>query len=268
MPGPTEPGAQPWLSVVIPAYNEEGTIATTLASVREWLERHDGHYEVIVVDNASTDATVATVEGVAGGWSLRLLRNDVNHGKGYSVCRGMLEARGRLRLLCDADCGPSLVSLDAMIEQTEHADVIAGSRLASGADVGRPQPMRRRIVGWPFIALTRLIMSEPTRDIYCGFKLWRDTTAEAVFSRQHLEGWAFDAESLALARGLGYRVREHGIKWTDRPGSKLSIVHVLVPAIRELVQARISVSREVRRARSAGHAAGERRAREPMSRRS
>jgi len=102
-----------------------------------------------------------------------VLRNEVNRGKGFSVRRGMLEASGELRLLCDADCAASLVSLDRMIEAMEHSDVAIGSRIAPGADVGRTQPLARRLVGWPFIALTRLLLSEPTRDIYCGFKLWR-----------------------------------------------------------------------------------------------
>jgi hypothetical protein len=104
-------------------------------------------------------------------------------------------------------------------------------------------------VGWPFIALTRTIMREPTRDVYCGFKLWRARAAEAAFSRQHLDGWVFDAEVLALARRLGFRVSEIGIAWADRPASKLSITRVLVPAVRELLAARRSVRAQTRRAR-------------------
>ena len=138
-----------------------------------------------------------------------------------------------------------------MVEAIEHADVIAGSRLAPGADVGRAQPLRRRLVGWPFIALTRGLLGEPTRDVYCGFKLWRGVAAQAVFSRQRLDGWVFDAEVLALARRLGYRVREVGITWTNREASKLSIFQTLMPALRELLAARRNV-RVQARARSSG----------------
>jgi dolichyl-phosphate beta-glucosyltransferase len=203
-------------------------------------------YEIIVVDNASLDGTVGIVRGLIDGDRVRLLQNDVNRGKGFSVRRGMLDARGELRLLCDADCGPSLASLPDMLEAIEEADVAAGSRVASGAQVDRQQPLRRRLVGWPFIALTRLIMREPTRDVYCGFKLWRATVAQEVFKRQRLTGWVFDAEVLALARRLGFRVTEVGVEWADRRGSKLSITQVLVPAVRELLAARRNVRAQSR----------------------
>jgi dolichyl-phosphate beta-glucosyltransferase len=237
------------MSVVVPAYNEEAGIAKVVATLHERLRAFDRPYEIIVVDNASQDGTVGVLEPLVDGERVRLLRNNVNRGKGFSVRRGMLDARGELRLLCDADCGPSLASLPAMLDAIEHADVVAGSRLASGAQVDRHQPLRRRLVGWPFIALTRLLMREPTRDVYCGFKLWRARAAEAVFPRQRLTGWVFDAEVLALARRLGFRVTEVGVEWADRRGSKLSIMQVLLPAVRELLDARRNVRAQVHAAR-------------------
>jgi dolichyl-phosphate beta-glucosyltransferase len=237
----SEMTGQPWMSVVVPAYNEEAAIAGTVAAASAWLEEQGRPFEVIVVDNASEDGTVEALEPLRAAMPLRVLRNEVNEGKGFSVRRGMLEASGELRLLCDSDCAPSLVSLGAMLQAIEDADVVAGSRVAPGAQVGRQQPLRRRLVGWPFIALTRLLLREPTRDIYCGFKLWRATAAQAVFSRQQLSGWAFDAESLAIARRLGFSVREVGIVWVNREASKLSILRTLVPAVRELLVARRNV---------------------------
>ena len=249
---------RPWLSVVVPAYNEEEAIVPTVSAAREWLERSGRPYEVVVVDNASEDSTVEVLQPLLDGERVRLLRNSENRGKGYSVRRGMLDANGELRLLCDADCATSLVSLEGMLAELEGADVIAGSRVAKGAQVSRQQPLRRRIVGWPFIAMTRVLMWEPTRDVYCGFKLWRGGAAQAVFSRQQLDGWVFDAESLALARRLGYRVREVGIAWTDREASKLGILRTLGPAVRELVAARMSVRRQTRGAAAgAGEALAE-----------
>ena len=216
--------------------------------MRETLDPYGRPYEIIVVDNASQDGTVEAVQPLLDE-RVRLLRNEVNRGKGYSVKRGMLDARGELRLLCDADCGPSLASLPDMLDALETADVVAGSRNAPGAKVDHQQPLRRRLVGWPFIALTRALMREPTRDVYCGYKLWTAAAAEAAFSRQRLDGWVFDAEVLAMARGFGYRVREVGVAWADREGSKLSIFQVLVPAVRELIAARRSVSDQTRGAR-------------------
>jgi dolichyl-phosphate beta-glucosyltransferase len=238
--------SDPRLSVVVPVFNEEAGIAGFLATLRERLGGLGRTYEILVVDNASTDGTVAAVEPLIDGASVRLLRNEANRGKGFSVRRGMLEANGAVRLFCDADCGPSLASLPAMLEALEEVDVAIGSRVARGAHVRRQQPLRRRLVGWPFIALTRALLREPAHDVYCGFKMWRAPAAEAVFARQRLDGWVFDAEALGLARRLGFRVREVGIEWADRAGSKLSIPHVLVPAVRELLAAQRSVRSHAR----------------------
>jgi dolichyl-phosphate beta-glucosyltransferase len=234
------------ISVVIPAYNEEREIAGVVAAIRSWLSERDGDWEVVVVDNASTDRTVEMLQPLLDD-RVRLLRNDANRGKGYSVRRGMLEARGDLRLMCDADCAPSLRSLGRLVERAEELDVVIGSRVAPGAEVARYQPLRRRCVGLGFLWLTRGLMHEPTRDVYCGFKLWRAAAAEDVFARARLDGWTFDAEALAMARALGYRIAEVGIAWTNRPDSRLSIHRVLVPAVRELLRARRHVRAEAAR---------------------
>lgn len=239
---------RPWISVVVPAYNEERGIAATVTALRDWLQARDPRpFEIIVVDNASADRTAAEVGALADGERVQLLRNERNRGKGYSVRRGMLAARGELRLHCDADCAPSLASLPGMLALIEDADIVVGSRLAPGARVGRRQPLPRRIVGRSFVLLCRAVLAEPTTDLYCGFKLWRAPVAADVFARIHLDGWTFDAEALAMARALGYRLRETGIVWADREGSRLSMARVLVPVVRELIAARRHIRREARR---------------------
>jgi dolichyl-phosphate beta-glucosyltransferase len=235
-----------WLSVVVPAYNEAASIEDTITRLRAWLDANGRPWEIVVVDNASTDGTA---ERLRAGDGVRVLRNDVNRGKGFSVRRGMLAAEGDLRLHCDADCAPSLESLPAMLAALDDgADVVVGSRLAPGARVGRRQPLRRRIAGRTFVELCRLALSEPTHDLFCGFKLWRADAAVAAHSRLRLDGWVFDAEALALARALGYRVREIGIVWSDREGSRLSMARVFVPVVRDLLAARAHVRREAERA--------------------
>lgn len=240
--------ARPWLSVVVPAYNEAAGIAATIEQIGRSLDADGRDWELLVVDNASTDDTPAVLEPLLSD-RVRVLRNDANRGKGYSVRRGMLAAQGELRLHCDADCAASLASLHAMLAVIEEgADVVAGSRLAPGASIGRRQPLRRRIVGRSFVDLCRLVLREPTRDLFCGFKLWRAPVAEAAYGRTRLDGWTFDAETLAMARALGFDVRELGVVWSDRPGSRLSMARVLVPVVLELVRARRHVTREAARA--------------------
>ena len=231
------------ISAVIPAYCEEAGIAHTVRSVHEQFSALEVPFEIIVVDNASTDRTVAAVEelNLSG---VRVLVNEVNRGKGWSVRRGMLEARGELRLHSDADCAPSLPSLPGMQSLIDAgADVVVGSRLGPGARIGQKQPLLRRIAGSSFQALCRLLLNEPTRDRFCGFKLWRGGCADDVFSKIVLDGWTFDAEALALARALGYGVVEQGIVWADREGSRLSMARVLIPVTRELLVARRNVRR-------------------------
>ena len=243
--------AQPSLSIVVPVYNEERELPVLLGALASALDDLGLDGEILVVDNASTDDT----RGAAAPFldrGVRYLRNDANRGKGYSIRRGMLEATGDLRLMCDADCAPSLAALPRMVELAGQIDVVVGSRVASGARVDRQQPLRRRFFGLGFLILTRLIMGRLTRDVYCGFKLWRAEAAEAVFARVKIDGWVFDAEALALAQALGYRVRETGIPWVNRPASRLSIGEVLVPAARELLRARRHVRAEAARGETPG----------------
>jgi len=241
----------PGLSVIVPAYNEEAGIAATVRALRDSLEARGEPWEVLVVDNASEDRTAAIVEELADGERVRLLRNERNRGKGHSMRRGMLEATGELRLHCDADCATSLPSLPHMLDLVDEYDVVVGSRLVEGAQVGRRQRLRRRVAGRSFQQLCRLMLREPTSDLYCGFKLWRARAAVDAYSRTRLEGWTFDAEVLAMARALGYSIRETGIVWTDREGSRVRMGRILLPVLRELLAARRNVRREARRGQAA-----------------
>jgi dolichyl-phosphate beta-glucosyltransferase len=224
------------MSVVVPVFNEEAEIATIVPAVRAALQARGGDWEILVIDNASTDGTSARVAAFQDS-AVRLVRNEVNRGKGYSVRRGMLEAHGDLRLMCDADCAASLASLARMEALIGEADVIAGLRNAPDSRVGRHQPLRRRAASLGFIFLCRAVMAEPLRDVFCGFKLFTGAAAEDV------DGWAFDAEALALARALGYRVRGCGIEWVNRPASRLSIPRVVIPVLCELVATRLHLHR-------------------------
>jgi dolichyl-phosphate beta-glucosyltransferase len=226
------------MSVVIPVFNEQEEITTVVPAVVRALEARGADWEILVVDNASEDLTAQRMAPCLRDSRIRLLRNERNRGKGYSVRRGMLEATGELRLLCDADCTPSLASLPAMEALIGECEIVAGARNAADSQVARYQPIQRRAASLAFIFLCRRVMGEPLRDVFCGFKLFTAAAAQDVFSRTRIEGWAFDAEALALARAMGYRVQACGIVWVHRPGSRLSMTRIVIPVLRELVAAR------------------------------
>jgi dolichyl-phosphate beta-glucosyltransferase len=234
------------LSVIIPVFNEEDAIVTILKAAMLQLGEREAPWEIIVVDNGSTDRTCEFVQPFLEDPRIKLLENGENRGKGYSIRRGMLEATSDLRLMCDADCVASLASLPAMERASERYDVVCGSRVVKGAAVDLAQPPRRRLVGFGFLMLTRIALGRLARDVYCGFKLWRSDVTVAVFERVELTGWVFDAEALALAKRMGYTVTEVGIEWTDRRDSRLSIRNVLVPVVGELARARRNVRRTPR----------------------
>ncbi|MHB8340710.1 MAG: glycosyltransferase [Mycobacteriales bacterium] len=242
----------PSLSVVIPAYNEERDIEKIVTAASQTLRARGGEWQVLVVDDGSTDATKARLQHLLSDPHVRLLENHRNRGKGFSVRRGMLAATGQLRLMCDADCGPSLASLARLEGLTSTADVVVGLRNAPDSDVARRQPLARRVASRGGNRLCRWLLSESLSDVGCGFKLFSAAVAEDVFSRAHTNGWAFDAEVLALARTLGYRVTGAGIAWVNRPESRLSITRVIVPALRDLLAARIHVTHATRVARRLG----------------
>src|SRR5258708_6402473 len=149
------------MSVIVPVFNEEAEIPTILPAIRDALEDRGGEWEIIVVDNASTDTTAECMQPFLEDPRVRLLCNEVNRGRGYWVRGGMLEAHGDLRRMCEADCAASLAPRPAMGAATADAEVVAGVRNAPDSRVVRHQPLYRRTVSLGFILLCRAVMSEP-----------------------------------------------------------------------------------------------------------
>lgn len=211
----------PVLSVVIPAFNEEERIEPTLRAVSDWLSASDGQqaHEIIVVDDGSTDATVATVRAFATRHpAVRLIESRPNRGKGHAVRQGMLDARGDVRLFMDADHSIGIAQLPRLLEAIGRgADVAIGSRYVPGATVPRKAPWYRR--AWSRIGnrVVRAGLVDGIFDTQCGFKAFTGTAADAIFARSRFTGWGFDIEVLALARALGFSIAECGVEvYEDR----------------------------------------------------
>jgi dolichyl-phosphate beta-glucosyltransferase len=212
----------PRLSIIIPAYNEEARLGRTLKLVFDYLKLRGEPFEILVVDDGSQDQTVAVAQAFAGP-CLRLLRNETNRGKGYSVRRGMLEAEGERRLLSDADLSTPIGDLvDLESHLADGAQVAVGSRALPGSRVEVRQPWYRENAGRVFNLLVRLLAVPGIHDTQCGFKLFTAAAAEAVFRPARLHGFSFDVEVLFLARRLGLRVDEVAVTWRNDAATRVS----------------------------------------------
>lgn len=223
---PSLRATEPALSVVIPAHNEGGRLPQTLQSVFDYLERKAGASEVVVVDDGSTDTTPTLVESLAASRHprLRLLRNETNRGKGYSVRRGVLAAKGAVVLFTDADLSSPITEADKLLAALAAGhDIAIGSRAIDPQLTRFEQPFLRRLLAELFVFATRLLLGLPYRDTQCGFKAFKRLAVLPVFQRQRIEGFGFDPELLFLARRAGLRCAEVGVLWRHDPDSRVRV---------------------------------------------
>lgn len=219
------------ISIIIPAYNEEKRLPSTLARIVEYVSASGTPVtEILVVDDGSRDGTAAAVSDFARRHPcVRLVQNPGNRGKGYSVRHGMLEAKGDWALFTDADLSSPIEELEKLIEAAERnsAQVAFGSRALDRSLVGVHQPLLREYAGRFFNLVMRLVTGLKFHDTQCGFKLFQREAAREIFSRQRLERFGFDAEVLFIARLLGYRAVEAPVRWNDVLGSKVGTLQGL-----------------------------------------
>ena len=215
-----------YLSVIIPAYNEEKRISQTLLAVDKYLSKQNYNYEILVVDDGSKDKTVGIVkklEKMIG--NLRVIANDKNHGKGYVVRQGMLEAKGQYRLFTDADNSTSLEQIEKLwpyLKPKGKADIIIGSRGLRKSVIKIPQPFYRVVLGKLSNLLIQVVALWGIWDSQCGFKLFSFKAAKKVFPKQTITRWGFDIEILAIAKKTGLKIKEVPIVWQNAPESKVS----------------------------------------------
>ncbi len=221
----------PFISVVIPAYNEEARIPPTLDRVAAYFGEFGRPTEVLVVNDGSTDRTADVVRSIGEGLAtervqFRLLDNPGNQGKGYSVRHGMLDARGEWALFSDADLSAPIEELPKLLDAAERPgfDGAIGSRAVDRSLVGVHQSFFREFAGRTFNLGVRSIAGLPFKDTQCGFKLFRREASQAIFKRQQMTRFGFDVEILYIAKKLGLRIAEVGVRWDDVEGTKVSML--------------------------------------------
>ncbi len=211
-----------YLSVVIPAYNEEKRLPETLKKVREFLEHQNHTYEVIVVDDGSKDKTHDIVASLIKDWeNFKIVSYTPNRGKGFAVKTGMLAARGEWRLLMDADNSTDLSQVEKLLKYKDDFEIVIGSRYLNKDSIKVKQPLMRRMVSRFGNFLIRVLLGIKMADTQCGFKMFSAASTEKIFPLQTIDRWGFDMEILAIAIKKGYKIKEVAVDWYDAEGSQV-----------------------------------------------
>ncbi|HTQ10949.1 MAG TPA: dolichyl-phosphate beta-glucosyltransferase [Fimbriimonadaceae bacterium] len=231
----------PFLSVVIPAYNEEARLGPTLERLCQYYADRDYSFDVTVVSDGSSDRTEAIVEEFAATHpGFRLVAYRPNRGKGCAVRTGMLAAKGEVILFCDADMAtPQEETEKLLAHMRDGADVAIGSRPLKESRLERHQPWLREMLGRASNQLIQLLAVRGIHDTQCGFKMFTRESCADVFARCKLDGFSFDFEALMIARDLGYRIDEVPIRWFHQEGSKVVFWRDYPRALRDLVALRL-----------------------------
>ncbi|MGI8858415.1 MAG: dolichyl-phosphate beta-glucosyltransferase [Thermomicrobiales bacterium] len=246
----SDAGTPPYLSIVVPAYNEAVRLPETLRTIAAYLARKPFASEIIVVDDGSTDATAALAAAVIAPSMGRVLRES-HRGKGASVRAGMLAARGNRVLFTDADLAVPIEEADAMLAALDAGyGVVIGSREGEGAS-REGEPAFRHVMGRVFNRLVRLIAVPGIDDTQCGFKLFRADAVAAIMPRLHLYGadapvvrgarvTGFDVEVLVIARRQGFRIHEAPVRWRYGVQSKVRPVADTFWNMRDVLRVRLN----------------------------
>jgi dolichyl-phosphate beta-glucosyltransferase len=214
----------PFLSLIIPAHNEETRLPDTLRQVLEYADKQAYPIEVLVVENGSTDHTFQIAQDFAAHHpAIRVYQNN-QRGKGRAVRQGMLAAQGEFRFMCDVDFSMPVEEIGKFLPPFQEGyDIAIASREAAGA-VRHGEPSYRHIIGRIYNGLIRILALPGLQDTQCGFKCFRGSVAVDLFKRQTLTGWSFDVEILFIARQLGYKIIELPIHWYYNPHSKINVL--------------------------------------------
>ena len=228
------------LSVIVPAYNEEKRLPYTLREIDKYLAKQDYDYEIIVANDGSTDRTALVVKDMVSEIKgLRLIDNSENHGKGYVVYKGLLEAKGDFRIFTDSDNSTSIDQIEKMWPEFDNGcDIVIGSRDIKGAKLVPPQPWYREMLGKVFCILVKIIVGlKHISDSQCGFKAFKKEVVEEIVPRCKIEGFGFDPEILVLAQKMHYKIKEIPVVWKNDAHSKVSVKSMAV-AVFELLKIR------------------------------
>ena len=233
------------ISIIIPAYNEEKRIGSTLKKIIAFLKKTQKikQFEIIVVDDYSQDKTQEIIENVriemrASRKELNSIKNKENRGKGYSVKRGVLNAHYDHILFSDADLSTPIEELEKLLSESKENEIIIASRNLKDSKIEIKQPWFRSTLGKIFPTLVNLLLIQGIRDTQCGFKLFTRKAAKMIFPRQTLDGFAFDAELLFIAKKHHIKIKEVPVIWKNAEGSTVDPIKDALKMFKDILKIR------------------------------
>ncbi len=232
-------------SVIIPAFNEEKILRGSLEKIISFLGPKSPEYEIIVVDDGSTDGTSATIEKYIVSKEINLVRYENNRGKGFAVRAGVEKAEGEYILFSDADLSTPIEEAEKLLRETEQKnfDIAIASRALKESQIDVRQPIYRELMGKIFNKIARIFTFSGIYDSQCGFKLFRKTAAKRLFSISRINGFAFDVEIIFLAQKFGYSITELPVRWLNNPNTKVSALSDSLKMFFDVIKIRINYLR-------------------------
>ena len=228
------------ISIVIPAYNEEKRIIKSLKTIVEYLDLRSLSYEIIIVDDGSSDSTLSLVKDFSKSHSrVVYISYENNMGKGFAVREGVKKSEGNLVLFSDADLSTPIKEMEKLIDAIKSGfDISIGSRALASSEIIVSQPFYRKTMGKIFNVLVRLLIFNGIKDTQCGFKCFTRKAAQEIFRRCRINGFSFDVETLLIGKKLGFKRKDIPVQWLNSPESRVNPIKHSLAMVKELFNIR------------------------------
>ena len=234
------------ISIIIAAFNEEKRIIPSLLKIKEYINKQNIPYEIIVVDDGSTDSTYAVVTDLIKDIPyLKVIHYSPNKGKGHALRTGVLASKGEIILLSDADLSTPIEELSKLLPliYNHKCDIAIGSRALALSEIVKKQPWWRQSMGKFFNKLVKVLVIEDFKDTQCGFKVFRGDIARSLFKEAQIDRFAYDVEILAIGKKKGCKIVESPVRWINSPESKVNPVKDSLQMFGDLLKIRMTIGK-------------------------